>query len=46
MDLTVVGLKDSASPRKFCSFKGRLEKLMQKESFRVTKTTSDSESLS
>lgn len=41
MDVTVVGLQDSASARNYCTFKGRLEKSMQKELFRVTKTTSD-----
>lgn len=42
IDVTVVRLKDSASAKNFCSFKGRLEKFMKKESLSVAKTTSDS----
>lgn len=44
--LRVVRPKDSGSAKSFHWFKERLEKLMEKKSFRVTKPTSDSESIS
>lgn len=44
--LRVVRPKDSVNAKSFHWFKERLEKLMEKKSFRVTKPTSDSESLS